>query len=159
MPPPEEKREQNIHRVFEVGVVLKGLNAVLEIALGLLLFFVNVSDIVQAFIENQLVEDPNDFLARHLQPFTAHLTSGSETFAALYLFSHGAIKIVLVWGLLRNKAWAYPASLAVLALFVAYQGIKFLENHSIALVLLTLFDLALMWLIYHEYRRISRAAI
>jgi uncharacterized membrane protein len=99
------------------------------------------------------VEDPNDFLATHLQNFTSTISPQTQTFAALYLLSHGVIKAVLVVGLLRNKLWAYPASLAVLALFVAYQVIKFLSSHSIALALLTLFDLVVMWLIWHEYRR------
>ncbi len=156
MPVQENTIERRIYQLFEVGVFLKGLNALLEIVLGVLLFFVDVRGLVSAFVENELVEDPNDFLATHLQPLAAHISPGGETFAALYLLSHGLVKIVLVWGLLRNKVWAYPASLAVLALFVLYQVIKWLGTHSIALLLLTLFDLVLIWLIWHEYRRIQK---
>jgi uncharacterized membrane protein len=156
MPPITDTRERNLYRIFEVGVVLKGANALLEIVLGILLFFVNVGDIVLALVQNELVEDPNDFLAAHLQPYATHLAQSSQTFPALYLLSHGLIKIVLVWGLLRRKLWAYPASLAVLTLFVVYQVIQWLDTHSVALLLLTVFDLTLMWLVYHEYRRMSR---
>lgn len=154
--PTTDKREVRIHELFEVGVVLKGLNALVQIVLGgLLLVFPNVADIVQAFVANELVEDPSDFLATHLQGLTTNLSPQTQLFAALYLLSHGLIKVVLVAGLLRRKLWAYPASLAVLTLFIVYQVIKFLENHSITLALLTLFDLAVMWLIYHEYRRME----
>jgi uncharacterized membrane protein len=149
--------ERNIHRLFEVGVVLKGLNALLEIVVGTTLFFVNIPDTVQSLAQNELIEDPNDFLATHVQTLVGHLSTQTQFYSALYLLSHGAIKVFLVVGLLRRRSWAYPASLAVLALFVAYQVIKWLETHSIPLLLLTLFDLALMWLVWHEYRRMVRA--
>jgi uncharacterized membrane protein len=151
-----DRKEKNLHRLFEIGVLLKGANAVLEVVLGTLLLFVNVGDIVRAFAENALVEDPDSYLAHHIYGFASHFSAQAEFYSALYLLSHGIVKTFLVVGLLRRKLWAYPATLAVLGLFVVYQGIKFLENHSIPLVLLTIFDLALMWLVWHEYRRMSQ---
>ena len=148
----KEATEHRLHQAFEVGILLKGANALLELLLGALLLFVDVRDIVAAFVQNELVEDPDDFLATHLAPLTAKLPPNAELYSALYLLSHGIIKAFLVWGLLRQKAWAFPASLAVLTLFVLYQLIKFAQNHSIALMLLTIFDLIIMWLIYHEWR-------
>ncbi len=157
MPPITDIKEKQLHRLFEIGVLLKGANAVLEIVLGGLLLFFNVGDIVRAFAENELLDDPGDFFATHVYGFASHFSTQAEFYTALYLLSHGIIKVFLVAGLLRNKLWAYPASLAVLALFVAYQSIKFLSTHSIALALLTIFDLALMWLVWHEYRRMMHA--
>ncbi len=156
MPPITDAREKNIHRFFEIGVLLKGANAVLELVLGGLLLFFNVGDIIQALAANELVDDPNDFIATHVYGFASHFSPQAEFYSALYLLSHGIIKVFLVIGLLRNKLWAYPASLAVLALFVAYQSIKFLGTYSIPLALLTVFDLGLMWLVWEEYRRIMR---
>ena len=149
------RTERRLHELFEVGIILKGLNALVEVVLGLVLLFTNVVDIVQVLVQNELVEDPGDFLATHLQGLSGSLSPQTQTFAALYLLSHGLIKGFLVAGLLRNKLWAYPASLAVLALFVAYQVIKYVESYSLPLLLLTLFDLVVMWLIYHEYRHRS----
>lgn len=156
MPPADNIVEKNLYRLFEVGVVLKGANAVLEIVLGGLLFFFNVGDIVRAFAENALVEDPDNFLATHIYGFASNFSSQAEFYSALYLLSHGIIKAFLVVGLLRRSLWAYPASLAVLALFVVYQTIKFLGTHSVPLALLTVFDLVLIWLVWHEYRRMTR---
>lgn len=151
-------RENRIHQVFEVGVILKGLNALLEFVLGVLFLFVNVSTIVNVFVAHELVEDPTDFLATHLLSLAGGITPSAQLFSALYLLSHGLVKGVLVAGLLRGKLWAYPASLAVFGLFILYQVIKFLSTHSPALVLLTLFDLVVVWLIWHEYRLLSRSA-
>lgn len=149
---PEDPKEKKLHWFFEIGVVLKGLNALFEIGLGILLFFVNVAALAQVFVQNELVEDPGDFIASHLHEYVSHLNAGSEYFAAFYLLIHGVVKGLLVIGLLREKLWAFPASLAVLALFALYQIIKIIENHSLLLVLFTLFDFVVMWLIYHEYR-------
>ncbi len=147
-----DKQGRGLHRLFKVGVLLKGINAVVELLLGALLLFVDVGAIVQTFVADELIDDPTDFLATHLRLFAGHLTPGAEVYSGLYLISHGMIKIVLVWGLLRDRMWAYPASLAVLALFVAYQTITYVHTYSIPLLLLTIFDLSLMWLIYREYR-------
>lgn len=150
------REERGLHRLFEVGVLLKGINAILELLFGGLLLFVNVGGIVKQLAANELVEDPDSFLAHHFSSFAGALSPHAQFLSALYLLSHGIIKVVLVWGLLRDKLWAYPASLAVLALFVAYQSITFVRTHSIGMLLLTVFDLTLMWLIYHEYRRHAR---
>jgi len=62
------------------------------------------------------------------------------------------VKIFLVAGLLRNRRWAYPAALAVFGTFILYQVYRFSYTHSLGLVALTIFDLAVMWLIWREYR-------
>lgn len=147
--------QKRIHEAFEVGVILKGLNAAVEMLLGALLLFVDVRGIIETLLQNELVEDPNDFLARHLEPLANRLPPNAELYSALYLLSHGIVKAVLVWGLLRGKLWAYPASLAVLTLFILYQVIRIFEHYSLALVALTIFDLVVMWLIWQEYRRVT----
>jgi len=149
----QDKKEKSIHQLFEIGIILKGINAALEIVLGLLLVFFNVGFIVQTLIDNALVDDPDNFIARHLQPIAATVTPGAEFYGSIYLLGHGLVKVVLVWGLLRDRLWAYPAALGVLALFVLYQTVRILQHHSIPLMILTAFDLALIGLIFHEYRR------
>lgn len=146
------RAEGRLHKAFEIGVLLKGANALIELVLGLLLLFVDVRDIVKVFVQNELVEDPADFLASRLAPLTANLPPNAELYSALYLLSHGIVKAFLVWGLLRERLWAFPASLAVLGLFILYQLLKIAQNHSVALILLTLFDFVVIWLIWHEWR-------
>jgi uncharacterized membrane protein len=38
---------------------------------------------------------------------TQNLAAGLLVFPALYLLSHGLVKIVLVWEILHNRFWAY----------------------------------------------------
>lgn len=64
------------------------------------------------------------------------------------------MKLALVIGLLREKLWAYPASLIALALFIAYQLYRYAFTNSVGLLALTVFDLFVMLLVWHEYRLI-----
>lgn len=147
--------EKNIHRVFEIGIILKGLHAILELVGGVLLYTVSINSInwfLTALSSAELLEDPHDVISNFLLTSAQSLSIGSKSFAAFYLLSHGLIKVVLVAGLLRNKYWAYPASLIVLGLFVVYQVYRFTFTHSLWLVALTVFDLVVIWLIWHEYK-------
>lgn len=55
-----------------------------------------------------------------------------------------------------KKRWSYPVSLVVLGLFIIYQIYIFSSTHGIGLIILTAFDIVVMALIWHEYKRVSR---
>src|SRR5260370_32651073 len=152
-------REQSIHRLFEISVLLKGLHALLELVGGLFLLFVSTGTIVRALTwltQDELVEDPHDIIARYFIHAGEQLSAGKQ-FASLYLLSHGIIKLALVIGLLKNKLWAYPWSISVLGLFMIYQVYRYTYTHAIGLSLLQLFDVVVLWLIWHEYRLVAKS--
>jgi len=60
---------------------------------------------------------------------------------------------VLVVKLFRNKLWAYPTKIVVLAAFVFYQVYRFALTHSLAMLLLTFFDLIVILLTWLEYAK------
>lgn len=151
--------EQRVHRIFEISVLLKGAHALIECVGGLLLAVVGTGTIVSLvnrLTQEELIEDPHDFIASQLLAMASNFSVGTQHFYAFYLLSHGLVKIALVIGLLREKLWAYPASLVVLSLFIAYQLYRFSYTHSAGLIVLTVFDLFVMVLIWHEYRLVRR---
>jgi uncharacterized membrane protein len=151
--------EHRIHQLFEVGVWLKGAHALIECAGGILLYLVTTQTIaswVNMLTQEELIEDPNDFIASHLARMAAGFSIASKEFYAFYLLSHGLIKLLLVIGLLRGKLWSYPASLVALGAFMAYQMYRYSYTHSPGLLVLTVFDVAVMWLIWHEWRVVRR---
>lgn len=155
----ESGKEKNIFEIFEIAIILKGVGATLEVVLGVLLLFTNVvNNVVVALLQNELIEDPNDYLATHFSSY-ANMSHATQIYGGLYLLTHGLVKIVLVWGLLRNKLWAYPASIAVLSLFISYEVIKWFETRSVPLLLLTLFDVLVLWLVWHEYKRVREGRV
>ncbi len=150
--------EVRIRKIFTISLWLKALGAMLEIIFGFLFLFTSgISDLVNFFVKNELIEDPTDFLATHIQALLPIFSLHIQLFTAFYLLSHGVIRIILVLALLRNKTWAYPTSLIFLSLLIIYQSIRISITHSIFLFLLTLFDMFVLWLIYHEYKFIKRA--
>ncbi len=61
--------EHRIHQVFEAGVFLKGVHAVIECIGGIALALVGtdtIVDLVNSLTQEELVEDPHDFIATHL---------------------------------------------------------------------------------------------
>ncbi|SMF55142.1 Uncharacterized membrane protein [Tistlia consotensis] len=151
--------ERRIHQVFEISVLLKGAHALIECLGGIALYLVStatIADWVGRLTQDELIEDPRDFVANRLLEMAQHLSLGTKSFYAAYLLGHGLVKILLVVGLLRNRLWAYPASLAALAGFIAYQLYRYSYSHSLGLIVLTVFDLFVMALIWHEWRLVRR---
>jgi uncharacterized membrane protein len=151
--------ERRIHQIFEVSVLLKGAHALIECIGGLALALVSTSAItglVKSLTQDELIEDPNDVVGTHLLRLAQNFTVSSQHFYAFYLLSHGVIKAFLVVGLLRNKLWAYPASFVALGLFIVYQLYRFSYTHGVGLLVLTVFDVFVIWLIWHEYRLVRR---
>ena len=147
--------ESLLHDSFEVGITIKGLDGVLEIIGGALLWFKSssINDLVQTVAQHELSRGAHAFIFTHLSNASQKLTSGSVRFASLYLASHGLVKAMLVMCLWLNKLWAYPLTMFVFAAFMAYQVFRFTHTHSIALLLLTFFDALLIYLTWKEFER------
>jgi uncharacterized membrane protein len=151
-------REKTIRRIFDVSVALKGLHALIEILGGLALYLVSTETIVgviNRYSQDELVEDPHDFVATHLLKFAEGFSVEKHDFYAFYLLSHGLVKLVVVAGLLREKLWAYPASFVVFGAFIAYQLYRYSYTHDVSLILLSIFDLFVIALAVHEYRLVK----
>jgi uncharacterized membrane protein len=155
-----------LDRAFAVGIILKGLDGVLEVVGGLLLLVVSpatIDQLARALTQHELSEDPHDFLATHLLHAAGSLSGSSLRFGAAYLLLHGVVKVLLVTALLRDKIWAYPWMIAFLIVFIVYQVYRMTFAFSIGLLGLTIFDLVVVWLTYREYAkhraaRVPRAA-
>jgi uncharacterized membrane protein len=150
------RRKDLLDRAFEVAIVIKGLDGVLEVIGGLLLVVVTpatINRVVVALTEHELSEDPHDLIATHLLNSAHGLTRSSVLFGGLYLLAHGVVKVVLVVALLRNRLWAYPWMIAFLLVFIAYQVYRITLVPSAGLAALTVFDVIVVWLTYREYQR------
>ncbi len=146
-----------VHTAFGIGVALKGIDGVLEIVGAALPLFVSparVAELVTALTRHELSRDPHDLLATHLLRAAGNLSAASERFASLYLLSHGIVKVLLVWALLRSKLWAYPTAIVIFAAFGAYQMYRWSISHSLAMVALTVLDVFVIGLTWMEYRRL-----
>jgi len=146
-----------VDKAFRTSLYLKGLDGLLEIIGGILLLVITpdqINHLARWLTEGQLDQNPHDYIANHILKSAHNLTGASLTFGAVYLLSHGIVKIVLVIEVIRNHLWAYLALIGVTGLFVIYQVYRLcVDGFSMSLFLLTIFDLIIIYLTQKEYRR------
>jgi uncharacterized membrane protein len=148
------KNKINTHFLFIASLLLKGAYASIESLGGLALLFADrqkMTGLILKLSQEELSEDPKDLIAHYLIKTSENFSAGTQHFIGFYLLTHGLIKIGLIGALLKNRLWAYPVSIAVFALFIAYQLYRYYFLHSPWLLILTLFDILILWLIRREY--------
>lgn len=149
-----------VHIAFEIGIFFKGLDGVLEIVGGLLLFFVKpetISRVVIALTQHELREDRSDVIASYVVRVANDFSASSQVFAGVYLLSHGVIKVLLVESLLRGRLLAYPTAIVFFTLFIMYQMYRYYRHPSIEMIALSILDVIVIVLTRLEYRRLKRA--
>ncbi len=155
----DPKSRWNLHRFFEVGILLKGIDGGLELIGGLLLLVLShgaINGIVYFFVEAELKEDPTDLVANLLLHSTRHLIQ-DRRLASAFLIVHGVAKLLLVAGLLANKLWSYPAAIVVFAAFTVFQICQLGYQFSFFLGVLTVIDVLVLMLVICEYRYVRAA--
>ena len=147
-----------LHRGLELGIFLKGLDALFEILGGVIFWFtsnVTLNRLVILLTQHELIEDPQDKVALFLRQSVSQFTSNARLFGSAYLILHGLVKFWLVMSLQRGKLWAYPTTIGFLSLFIIYQLYRFSYSFSFGLLYLTVFDSLFAYLIWREYRIIK----
>lgn len=153
---PAEHPRTFTDKAFRTGLYFKGLDGLLETFGGITLLIVNpeqINHLARWLTQGELSTDPNDFIAHHILKTAHDLTGSALIFGALYLLSHGIVKLVLVVEVIRNHLWAYKALIGVTGLFVIYQVYRIAGKFSISLFLLTIFDLLIIYLTTVEYKK------
>ncbi|MCX6779045.1 MAG: DUF2127 domain-containing protein [Candidatus Magasanikbacteria bacterium] len=148
-------RERNWHELFEIGILIKTINGVLELIAGLGLLFLNGAFFNQAILtlfRQELLEDPQDFLVNKIASFFATLSVSTQNFAAIYLLFHAAIKFFIAFSLYKEKLWAYSVSLWIMASFFIYQIYHLSHKFSVFLLVLMIIDFLFFLIIRHEYK-------
>ncbi|MGH7192415.1 MAG: DUF2127 domain-containing protein [Candidatus Saccharimonadales bacterium] len=154
----ERFRPQNLlDKAYEIGIIVKGIDGILELIGGILVLVITpgtVNGITHLLTQQELQEDPHDFIAAHILKLGHSLTYGHNYFAAAFLLTHGAVKVVLVACLLLNKLWAYPWALVILGLFLVYQVYQLATHPTFTMAFLSVLDVIIIWLIYREWRQV-----
>ncbi len=73
------KPTNRLDKAFEVGILLKGLDGLLEIAGGVLLLLIKpeyLNRMAAILTQHELSEDPHDFVSSYILHSTQHLATG-----------------------------------------------------------------------------------
>lgn len=140
--------EKIYYFLYKLSVDLKAASSVVEIIMGILLYAFPATTI-NYFIFLPFGDEIADWPLNRIHGFSP----STQAFWAFTLLSHGIVKVVLAVGLLKKKLWAYPSAAGVFGFFVIYQLRQMTFAPSAFLTLITIFDIILIGLIVHEYRR------
>jgi uncharacterized membrane protein len=147
-----------LDKIFEGGIIIKGVTGLAEFVGGLLLIFISPAQMHQfitLITQRELIEDPHDMIANALLQATSHIVAGTRVFLITYLWIHAVIKLIAVIGILKNQLWAYPFSLVTLGLLMLYQAYTLIfVRASVGMLLLTIFDVFILLLIWREYGKV-----
>jgi uncharacterized membrane protein len=146
-------KRQAVHWMFDLAVAFKTTDGVLEIIAGYFLVFRPgwIGPAAVTWEATLLTHDPANRFAHMLLRWGGGLTLDTEHFASTYLIAHGAAKVFIAWGLIREKLWAFPTALLVFGLLVVSQLDRFTHTHSATLAVLIALDVAVCYLIWREY--------
>lgn len=155
-------KDSLLDNTFYISLLFKAADSLFEIIGGLLVLLIPataINHLAEGLTRHELSQDSHDFIANHILKASHSLAAGSgRYFAAFYLLSHGVVKIVIIAALFKQKLWAYTWMIGVLGLFVAYQIYRLaLVKFSIGLLLLTVFDVFIIWLTWREYQKHKQA--
>lgn len=147
-----------IHKSFEIGILLKGIDGILEIIGAVLLKFLNparLNKLVVLLTQHELSKSHKDNILNFMIKFSSNFSISTQDFGVFYLISHGIVKLILVILLWKKKIWAYPLTIVSLILFIIYQAYRYTISHSIFLIVLTIFYIIIILLTYMEYKRMK----
>jgi uncharacterized membrane protein len=146
------------HDVFRVSILLKGIYSFFELIAGMILLFVTsdrIFNFINHIFRNEILEDGRDFIANFLLNTFGNLPQQIKLFIAIYLISHGIVKLGLIITLWKEKRWAYPIAIGVFSLFIVYQIYRYILHPSLILIFLTDLDMAIIILTLLEWRRLK----
>jgi uncharacterized membrane protein len=142
------------HKLFHIGIILKGIDGGLEIIGGILILMISprtVNRVVHVLVQHELSEDPNDIVANYLIHVARGFSISNQLFGFVYLLSHGVVKILLVHSLWKRRLWSYPVAIVFFASFGIYQTYRYYLDPSFGWVLLTILDVFIISLTWLEY--------
>lgn len=143
------------HKLFDIVVILKGLNGLLELVGGLALLLIPTGAIlswVDYLTHSELLSDPTDFFANSFVHWATNFGHDTQVFAAVYLLFHGIAKSGLAALLLLGQKIAYPIAIVLFTAFVCYAGYRLHLHWSWALAAFVAFDVFTIGVIAREWR-------
>ena len=153
-----EKKEKLWHELFKVGVYIKGIIGAFELASGFLVIFISaerIGRILANLANRNLPLNLEDFFVYFSHQYVANPHPELKIFAGLYIISRGVINMFLVWGLIKERHEAYLFAIGVMGSFWLYQVYRLVLHPSLLLGFLTAFDVLLIILIWHEYKKLK----
>ncbi len=141
-----EEKEEILHKAFFATVIVNACIALADITAGFFFLFEQKITAILYFYHYPF--------SSIIQTVIMHISVQNQTMGMIYFFSHGIVKMTLVWGLLTNRLWAYPLAVVLLSGFSLYQLYDLSVRFSFFTVLLLIVNIITVIFISREYYHI-----
>jgi uncharacterized membrane protein len=155
----ESSQKSNVfNTIFDIGVVIKGIDGLAELLAGIALLVspslvhTVLSGIAGA--NSGRVHVPH-LVAQYVARLDDQLAASGLVFLIIFLLTHGIVKLALVYCLLKKIVRAYPIALAILVAFLVYQVYVFIQTPSLSMAVFCILDVVIVGLVWREYRILS----
>jgi uncharacterized membrane protein len=139
--------------LFRLGLIIKGIDAILEVIGGVLLLSpLRVDRMIEFLLQHELYNSVRHPTTAHLQHAAAEALAKATLAGAIYLIVHGSAKTILILAVFKDKKWGYIGLVAVLSVFTVIEVVKGVMDHSALAGALAAFDLFIVYLIGKEYK-------
>ena len=152
------KRSGLAEVAYRISLAIKGIDGILELIGGTLFLVIKpatIHSLVIVLTRHELTEEPNDLTANLLRSIAEKLSVNADVLASIYLLAHGVLKVLLVYGLLREKRWIFPIAFVVLGIFVGFEIARLMVTFSGLLLGALLFDLFVLTMVWRHFRRLG----
>ncbi|MGW2091058.1 DUF2127 domain-containing protein [Promicromonospora sukumoe] len=149
------RRRLVVETAFVLGVLVKGLDGLVELVAGTALLVLHQDRILaltRAAVAEELREDPHDLVANLLLHQAAGLDHGAAVAGGLFLLLHGVVKVGVVAALLAGSRRVYPWAVGALSVLLAVQLVQLVLSPGIGVVALVVLDALILALTWHEWR-------
>ncbi|MFT5873769.1 MAG: putative membrane protein [Clostridium sp.] len=160
------KKSLNKYNIINIGfyggLVMKGVDALIEFIGGFILIVLNyewLNRLIRLIALPELIEDPKDIAMNYFITVGQNFSINSQHSIAVYMMLHGITKMAVVWVLLTKRLWAYPLAMLVFASFIAYEMYSYMNSLSVLMLMMVIIDTAIFVMIILEYKHLKVSKI
>lgn len=142
--------------IYRISIGIKGFDGLVELVAGLIMVFSPQTPHVLLMRAADFFADKDTnfftWLADVVFKFDADLTGQTTLFIIIFLLSHGIIKLVLVYCLLKRFYRVYPYAIVVLLLMLVAQLWPLVRDPtSVAMWFMTVLNALIIYVVWAEY--------
>ena len=148
-----------VHRAFWISLFIKGLDGALQLLGGLAVIFLEPGTLGNAYrwLTRFLFgkHDGNNPEADFIR-VTAHSFHISvAVLVAIYLLVNGIIKVLLVYGLLKEKLWVFPAACAGFGIMFSLELYRLSVHFYWGIFILMCISVFVITMVILEWRKVK----
>jgi uncharacterized membrane protein len=157
-----EKDKSFVHRAFWVSLFVKGIDGALQLAGGIIALVVEPGTLGRAYrylTRFLLGSNTHNVEAAFIKDAAQQFNMSVEILVSIYLLTHGVIKVLLVYGLLKERLWVFPAAFVGFGFFLAVEIYRIVHHFYWGIMILMCIDVFVITMVWLEYKKVKRQSL